>query len=210
MKRSAQKQPPTLSDNEISPVKPRPPSPAYQPTAPPTLPCAVPDVPVPPVAPAPPVSAEMPVSRPMPPEARRLIVNKNAGETLLQRAARLGYEVSSCVCATVSLSLSGCPLLLSSHLIISAWDWVWHARAPDRHRAIAWRAHAYTHTHSVFFFSLSLIHTHTHTHKRCLISFSFRLLHSHSNLSRSYSFLCFRRRAVFHAFSVASLLFLSV
>lgn len=30
--------------------------------------------------------------RPMPPEARRLIVNKNAGETLLQRAARLGYE----------------------------------------------------------------------------------------------------------------------
>lgn len=33
-------------------------------------------------------------SRPMPPEARRLIVNKNAGETLLQRAARLGYEVS--------------------------------------------------------------------------------------------------------------------
>lgn len=35
-------------------------------------------------------------SRPMPPEARRLIVNKNAGETLLQRAARLGYEVSAC------------------------------------------------------------------------------------------------------------------
>ncbi|MEQ2254315.1 hypothetical protein ILYODFUR_002498 [Ilyodon furcidens] len=30
--------------------------------------------------------------RPIPPEARRLIVNKNAGETLLQRAARLGYE----------------------------------------------------------------------------------------------------------------------
>ncbi|XP_069841870.1 BCL-6 corepressor-like protein 1 isoform X2 [Dendropsophus ebraccatus] len=28
----------------------------------------------------------------MPPEARRLIVNKNAGETLLQRAARLGYK----------------------------------------------------------------------------------------------------------------------
>uniref|UniRef100_A0A8C2ZGC2 BCL-6 corepressor PCGF1 binding domain-containing protein n=1 Tax=Cyclopterus lumpus TaxID=8103 RepID=A0A8C2ZGC2_CYCLU len=27
-----------------------------------------------------------------PPEVRRLIVNKNAGETLLQRAARLGYE----------------------------------------------------------------------------------------------------------------------
>ncbi|XP_041115012.1 BCL-6 corepressor-like isoform X1 [Polyodon spathula] len=35
---------------------------------------------------------ETPTSRPMPPEARRLIVNKNAGETLLQRAARLGYE----------------------------------------------------------------------------------------------------------------------
>lgn len=32
--------------------------------------------------------------RPIPPEARRLIVNKNAGETLLQRAARLGYEVT--------------------------------------------------------------------------------------------------------------------
>ncbi|XP_041637753.1 BCL-6 corepressor-like [Cheilinus undulatus] len=30
--------------------------------------------------------------RPAPPEVRRLIVNKNAGETLLQRAARLGYE----------------------------------------------------------------------------------------------------------------------
>ncbi|XP_034470339.1 BCL-6 corepressor-like [Hippoglossus hippoglossus] len=31
-------------------------------------------------------------ARPAPPEMRRLIVNKNAGETLLQRAARLGYE----------------------------------------------------------------------------------------------------------------------
>lgn len=37
--------------------------------------------------------AEPSVVRPIPPEARRLIVNKNAGETLLQRAARLGYEV---------------------------------------------------------------------------------------------------------------------
>ncbi|XP_074550563.1 BCL-6 corepressor isoform X2 [Halichoeres trimaculatus] len=37
-------------------------------------------------------SAEAPAVRPIPPEARRLIVNKNAGETLLQRAARLGYE----------------------------------------------------------------------------------------------------------------------
>ncbi|XP_051815114.1 BCL-6 corepressor isoform X3 [Acanthochromis polyacanthus] len=36
--------------------------------------------------------AEPSVMRPIPPEARRLIVNKNAGETLLQRAARLGYE----------------------------------------------------------------------------------------------------------------------
>ncbi|KAM6985046.1 LOW QUALITY PROTEIN: BCL-6 corepressor-like [Aplochiton taeniatus] len=36
--------------------------------------------------------AESPATRPIPPEARRLIVNKNAGETLLQRAARLGYE----------------------------------------------------------------------------------------------------------------------
>ncbi|XP_045905265.1 BCL-6 corepressor-like [Micropterus dolomieu] len=33
------------------------------------------------------------ITRPAPPEVRRLIVNKNAGETLLQRAARLGYEV---------------------------------------------------------------------------------------------------------------------
>ncbi|XP_030613955.1 LOW QUALITY PROTEIN: BCL-6 corepressor [Archocentrus centrarchus] len=36
--------------------------------------------------------AEPSAVRPIPPEARRLIVNKNAGETLLQRAARLGYE----------------------------------------------------------------------------------------------------------------------
>ncbi|XP_062332361.1 BCL-6 corepressor-like protein 1 isoform X2 [Osmerus eperlanus] len=35
---------------------------------------------------------ESPPSRPVPPEVRRLIVNKNAGETLLQRAARLGYQ----------------------------------------------------------------------------------------------------------------------
>ncbi|XP_045555168.1 BCL-6 corepressor isoform X3 [Salmo salar] len=40
----------------------------------------------------PPVPTSTPASRPMPPEARRLIVNKNAGETLLQRASRLGYE----------------------------------------------------------------------------------------------------------------------
>lgn len=37
---------------------------------------------------------ESPPRRPIPPEVRRLIVNKNAGETLLQRAARLGYQVT--------------------------------------------------------------------------------------------------------------------
>ncbi|XP_056295512.1 BCL-6 corepressor-like protein 1 isoform X2 [Pseudoliparis swirei] len=37
-------------------------------------------------------SSESPPKRPVPPEVRRLIVNKNAGETLLQRAARLGYQ----------------------------------------------------------------------------------------------------------------------
>ncbi|KAM4621906.1 uncharacterized protein bcorl1 [Polymixia lowei] len=35
---------------------------------------------------------DSPPRRPIPPEVRRLIVNKNAGETLLQRAARLGYQ----------------------------------------------------------------------------------------------------------------------
>lgn len=39
-------------------------------------------------------TSESPTARQIPPEARRLIVNKNAGETLLQRAARLGYKVS--------------------------------------------------------------------------------------------------------------------
>ncbi|XP_076148336.1 uncharacterized protein bcorl1 [Alosa pseudoharengus] len=38
------------------------------------------------------VAPESPPGRPVPPEVRRLIVNKNAGETLLQRAARLGYQ----------------------------------------------------------------------------------------------------------------------
>ncbi|KAJ7310250.1 hypothetical protein JRQ81_007148 [Phrynocephalus forsythii] len=37
-------------------------------------------------------ASETPAAPPAPPEARRLIVNKNAGETLLQRAARLGYK----------------------------------------------------------------------------------------------------------------------
>uniref|UniRef100_A0A8C3V2Y4 BCL6 corepressor like 1 n=1 Tax=Catharus ustulatus TaxID=91951 RepID=A0A8C3V2Y4_CATUS len=37
-------------------------------------------------------SPELPPAQSVPPGARRLIVNKNAGETLLQRAARLGYK----------------------------------------------------------------------------------------------------------------------
>ncbi|NXK89016.1 BCORL protein, partial [Formicarius rufipectus] len=37
-------------------------------------------------------SPEPPTAQNIPPGARRLIVNKNAGETLLQRAARLGYK----------------------------------------------------------------------------------------------------------------------
>ncbi|XP_042663304.1 BCL-6 corepressor-like protein 1 [Tyto alba] len=37
-------------------------------------------------------SPEPPMAQNIPPGARRLIVNKNAGETLLQRAARLGYK----------------------------------------------------------------------------------------------------------------------
>ncbi|XP_051486447.1 BCL-6 corepressor-like protein 1 [Apus apus] len=37
-------------------------------------------------------SPELPTTQNVPPGARRLIVNKNAGETLLQRAARLGYK----------------------------------------------------------------------------------------------------------------------
>lgn len=36
--------------------------------------------------------SDSPPKKPIPPEVRRLIVNKNAGETLLQRAARLGYQ----------------------------------------------------------------------------------------------------------------------
>ncbi|KFQ09429.1 BCL-6 corepressor-like 1, partial [Leptosomus discolor] len=37
-------------------------------------------------------SPDLPMAQNIPPGARRLIVNKNAGETLLQRAARLGYK----------------------------------------------------------------------------------------------------------------------
>ncbi|XP_062845707.1 BCL-6 corepressor isoform X2 [Trichomycterus rosablanca] len=52
---------------------------------------ASPPLPTPPPVPTA-VAAPSPAPAPMPPEARKLIVNKNAGETLLQRAARLGYE----------------------------------------------------------------------------------------------------------------------
>lgn len=77
-----------------SPVKPRSPTALCPPSLQPQAICRAGGVP--PEAAAgvhrmPP--AEPPVVRPIPPEARRLIVNKNAGETLLQRAARLGYEV---------------------------------------------------------------------------------------------------------------------
>ncbi|XP_066512102.1 BCL-6 corepressor [Hoplias malabaricus] len=75
------------------PARPRPPtpSPPAEPPSPPLQPMSVAPVAVATPVPAP-VPSELPASRPMPPEARRLIVNKNAGETLLQRAARLGYE----------------------------------------------------------------------------------------------------------------------
>uniref|UniRef100_A0A8B9JPJ8 BCL6 corepressor n=1 Tax=Astyanax mexicanus TaxID=7994 RepID=A0A8B9JPJ8_ASTMX len=78
--------PPPVIQRTPSPSSPAaPPSPPLQPAAA-AAPVAV-------VTPAPAlVPSEPPASRPMPPEARRLIVNKNAGETLLQRAARLGYE----------------------------------------------------------------------------------------------------------------------
>ncbi|KAG7463445.1 hypothetical protein MATL_G00176700 [Megalops atlanticus] len=90
LKRASRKRSASLSDFDSSPVKPRPPSPCPAvPQAPQQTPPAAPQ-PSPVPAGNPP--ADTPVSRPMPPEARRLIVNKNAGETLLQRAARLGYE----------------------------------------------------------------------------------------------------------------------
>lgn len=52
--------------------------------------------------------SESPSKRPVPPEVRRLIVNKNAGETLLQRAARLGYQVKSRLFAVLTLVRSVC------------------------------------------------------------------------------------------------------
>lgn len=57
-------------------------------------------------------SPELPAAQHIPPEARRLIVNKNAGETLLQRAARLGYKVSlgaaACITSCAALLWSVC------------------------------------------------------------------------------------------------------
>ncbi|XP_035263852.1 BCL-6 corepressor isoform X2 [Anguilla anguilla] len=90
LKRTSRKRSASLSDCDSSPVKPRPPSPPPCPAAPltPLQTPAAPPSPPPGGSPA----LDTPASRPMPPEARRLIVNKNAGETLLQRAARLGYE----------------------------------------------------------------------------------------------------------------------
>ncbi|KAI1899831.1 hypothetical protein AGOR_G00065810 [Albula goreensis] len=81
----------SLSDYDSPAVRPCPPSlcPAA-PQAPLQKPLPQPQPSPPPAGNPPP--PDTPASRPMPPEARRLIVNKNAGETLLQRAARLGYE----------------------------------------------------------------------------------------------------------------------
>ncbi|XP_074011178.1 BCL-6 corepressor isoform X5 [Numenius arquata] len=86
--RKVRKRPEPTSDGDSSPAKPYEQklydrlqqTPTSLPVSqPPQLPVASPP-------------QETTPSRPMPPEARRLIVNKNAGETLLQRAARLGYE----------------------------------------------------------------------------------------------------------------------
>ncbi|XP_058687398.1 BCL-6 corepressor isoform X4 [Poecile atricapillus] len=86
--RKVRKRPEPTSDCDSSPAKPYEQKPYERLQQTPSL------LPVPqpaqlPIASPPP---ETTPSRPMPPEARRLIVNKNAGETLLQRAARLGYE----------------------------------------------------------------------------------------------------------------------
>uniref|UniRef100_A0A8C3QM66 BCL6 corepressor n=1 Tax=Cyanoderma ruficeps TaxID=181631 RepID=A0A8C3QM66_9PASS len=86
--RKVRKRPEPTSDCDSSPAKPyeqQRPYERLQQTQPSLLP--VPQ-PLPLASPA----LDTAPSRPMPPEARRLIVNKNAGETLLQRAARLGYE----------------------------------------------------------------------------------------------------------------------
>lgn len=84
--RRVRKRPESSSDYDLSPAKQdQKPFDRLQQLLPPSQSAQLPRSSSPP---------EATQSRPMPPEARRLIVNKNAGETLLQRAARLGYEVS--------------------------------------------------------------------------------------------------------------------
>lgn len=87
--RRVRKRPEPTSDYDLSPAKQEPkPLDRLQQLLPPPQSTQLPRASSP---------QETTQSRPMPPEARRLIVNKNAGETLLQRAARLGYEVSGLV-----------------------------------------------------------------------------------------------------------------
>uniref|UniRef100_A0A8B9VVJ3 BCL6 corepressor n=1 Tax=Anas zonorhyncha TaxID=75864 RepID=A0A8B9VVJ3_9AVES len=86
--RKVRKRPEPASDCDSSPAKPYEQKLFERLQQPPSLPPA--PQPSPLQVASPPL--ETTPSRPMPPEARRLIVNKNAGETLLQRAARLGYE----------------------------------------------------------------------------------------------------------------------
>uniref|UniRef100_A0A6I8PJJ0 BCL6 corepressor n=1 Tax=Ornithorhynchus anatinus TaxID=9258 RepID=A0A6I8PJJ0_ORNAN len=83
--RRFRKRPEPASDCDSSPAKLPEQKPADRP---PPTPGFLPAPQPPPASPP----RETTPTRPMPPEARRLIVNKNAGETLLQRAARLGYE----------------------------------------------------------------------------------------------------------------------
>lgn len=87
--RKVRKRPEPASDCDSSPAKPYEQKLFERLQQPPSLPPAPQPLPLQVASPPP----ETTPSRPMPPEARRLIVNKNAGETLLQRAARLGYEV---------------------------------------------------------------------------------------------------------------------
>uniref|UniRef100_A0A8C3GPT5 BCL6 corepressor n=1 Tax=Cairina moschata TaxID=8855 RepID=A0A8C3GPT5_CAIMO len=86
--RKVRKRPEPASDCDSSPAKPYEQKLFERLQQPPSLPPAPQPSPLQVASPPP----ETTPSRPMPPEARRLIVNKNAGETLLQRAARLGYE----------------------------------------------------------------------------------------------------------------------
>ncbi|XP_078514404.1 BCL-6 corepressor isoform X3 [Lissotriton helveticus] len=94
--RLCKKQQGTASDRESSPAKASEPEDSLLHT-PSSMSLSIPATqpPQPQIADGPP---EVTPSRPMPPEARRLIVNKNAGETLLQRAARLGYEAMVLYC----------------------------------------------------------------------------------------------------------------